>query len=229
LTTCCLTCCGLRPLCLLGAGLHSWATVLHKPEVVRSWTMMTSPSICRRSWRGWSHSEFEGSFTLMFMMWACSRKGRWTLTFPLSSALLVGVLWWDFGEVHYWWRGSDRLSTRWRDRDTLRQCCVPPLTHRPASSTTSLLTMASNLMPKSCKDLSLGEYPGCSGMNGCSVYPVPQFSSHFITCLIIHIIITPGMHPSSNYLLIVKKSVLSCLIKLSHKTWLGYTSFFAWD
>jgi hypothetical protein len=24
---------------------------------------------------------------------------------------------------------------------------------------------------------------------------VPHFSSHFITCLVIHIIITPGMHP----------------------------------
>jgi hypothetical protein len=31
------------------------------------------------------------------------------------------------------------------------------LTHKLASSTTSSVTMASNLMPKSCKDLSLGE------------------------------------------------------------------------
>jgi hypothetical protein len=31
------------------------------------------------------------------------------------------------------------------------------LTHRPASSKTSSVTMASNLMPKSCKDLSLEE------------------------------------------------------------------------
>jgi hypothetical protein len=67
------------------------------------------------------------------------------------------VLWWDFWEVHYWWRGSDGSSTRWRDRDALRRCCVPPLTHRPASSTTSSVTMASNLMLKSYKDLSSGE------------------------------------------------------------------------
>jgi hypothetical protein len=52
LTTCCSTCCGLHPLCLLGTGPRSWATVLHKPEVVRSWMMMTSPSIHHKSWRG---------------------------------------------------------------------------------------------------------------------------------------------------------------------------------
>jgi hypothetical protein len=110
-----------------------------------------------RSWRGWCHSEFESSFTLMFTMWTNSRKGRWTSTFPLSSMPLVGVFWWDFEEVHYWWRGSDRSSTWCWDRDALRRCCVPPSTHRPASSTTSSVTMASNLMRKSCKDLSLGE------------------------------------------------------------------------
>jgi hypothetical protein len=80
-----LTYCGLRPLCLFGTGPHSWATVLHKPQVIRSWTMMTSPSIRRRSWRGWSHSEFESSFTLVFTMWTYSRKGRWT---PTSHTLL---------------------------------------------------------------------------------------------------------------------------------------------
>jgi hypothetical protein len=41
---------------------------LHKPEVIRSWTIMTSPSIRRKSWRGWSHSEFKSSFTLVFTM-----------------------------------------------------------------------------------------------------------------------------------------------------------------
>jgi hypothetical protein len=51
-------------------------------------------------------------------------------------------------------------------------------------------------------------------MSGCSVCPVPHFSSHFIICFVIHIIITPGMHPSGNYLLIVKKKCLS----LSNKT-----------
>jgi hypothetical protein len=60
-----------------------------------------------------------------------------------------------FRGIHYWWRGFDRSSTRWRDRDELRRCCVPPLTHRPASSTTSSVTMASNLMLKSCKDFNL--------------------------------------------------------------------------
>jgi hypothetical protein len=85
------------------------------------------------------------------------KKGRWMSTFPLSSAPLVGVLGWDFWEVHYWWRGSDRSSTRWRDRDMLRWCCFPPSTHRLASSTTSSITMASSLMLNSCKDLSLGE------------------------------------------------------------------------
>jgi hypothetical protein len=94
-------------------------------------------------------------------------------------------------------------STRWRDRDVLRRCCIPPSAHRPTSSTTSLVTMASNLMLKSSKDLSLGEWPRCSGLSGCSVCHVPRFSSHFITCLVIHIIITPSMHPSSNYLLVV--------------------------
>jgi hypothetical protein len=42
-------------------------------------------------------------------------------------------------------------------------------------------------------------------MSGCSVCPVPHFSSHFISCLVIHIIITPGMYPSSKYLLVVLK------------------------
>jgi hypothetical protein len=107
---------------------------------------MTSPSIDQRSWRGWSHSKFKSSFTLVFMMWTYTRNGRWKSTFPLSSAPLVGVLWWDFREVHCWWRGSDRLSTWWRDRDALGRCCLPPLTHRPASSTTSSVTMASNLV-----------------------------------------------------------------------------------
>jgi hypothetical protein len=45
-------------------------------------------------------------------------------------------------------------------------------------------------------------------MSGCSVCPIPHFSSHFITYLVIHIIVTLGRHPSSNYLLVVKKSVL---------------------
>jgi hypothetical protein len=141
----------------------SWCSIaqlsysLHKPEVVGSWMTMPSPSIRRRSWRGWSHSEFNSSFTIVFTMWTYSRKGRRPSTFPLSSVPLVGVLWWDFGEVHYWWRGSNRSSTRWRRRDALRRCCIPRSTHRLASSTTSSVTMASNLMPKSCKDLSLGE------------------------------------------------------------------------
>jgi hypothetical protein len=51
-------------------------------------------------------------------------------------------------------------------------------------------------------------------MSGCFVCPVPHFSSHFITYLVIHIIITAVMHPSSNYVLVVKKK---CLI-LSNKT-----------
>jgi hypothetical protein len=37
---------------------------------------------------------------------------------------------------------------------------IPPSTHRPASSTISLVTMASNLMLKSHKDLSLGSSRG---------------------------------------------------------------------
>jgi hypothetical protein len=41
-------------------------------------------------------------------------------------------------------------------------------------------------------------------MSGCSVCPVPHLSSHFITCLVIHIIITSGIHPSNNYLLVAK-------------------------
>jgi hypothetical protein len=40
----------------------------------------------------------------------------------------------------------------------LKRCCVPPSTHRPASSTTSSVTMAVNLMLKSCKDLSLKRF-----------------------------------------------------------------------
>jgi hypothetical protein len=36
---------------------------------------MTSPSIHQRSWRGWSHSEFKSSFTLVFTMCTYSRKG----------------------------------------------------------------------------------------------------------------------------------------------------------
>jgi hypothetical protein len=214
MTTWCLTCCGLRPLCLLGVGPHSWATVLHKRKILRSWTTMTSASIHRSSWRDWCHFEFESSFTLIFMMWTYPRKRRWTSTFPLSSVPLVGVLWWDFGQAHYWSRGSNRSSTRWRDRDALRRCCVPPSTHKMTSSTTSSVTMTSNLMPKSCKDLNLGEWPGCSGMSGCSVCPIPHFYSHFITCFVVHIIFIHGMHPSSNYLLVVKKKCLN----LSNKT-----------
>jgi hypothetical protein len=42
--------------------------------------------------------------------------------------------------------GIRQIDTRWRDRDALGQCCVPPSTHKPASSTTSSITMASNLM-----------------------------------------------------------------------------------
>jgi hypothetical protein len=56
-----------------------------------------------------------------------------------------------------WWRGSSGSSTRSRDRDLLRRCCIPPSTHRPASSTTSSVTMALNLILKYCKDLCLGE------------------------------------------------------------------------
>jgi hypothetical protein len=33
----------------------------------------------------------------------------------------------------------------------------PPSTHKPTSSINSSITMASNLMLKSCKDLTLGE------------------------------------------------------------------------
>jgi hypothetical protein len=137
----------------------SWhrAVQLSYSPVVRSWMVMTSPSICHRRWRGWSHSEFESSFTLVFMMWTYSRNGRWMSTFPLSSAPLFGVLWWDFWEVRYWWRGSDVSGTRWRDMEALRRCCVPPSTHIPASSTTTSVPMASNLMLKCCKDLSLRE------------------------------------------------------------------------
>jgi hypothetical protein len=46
-------------------------------------------------------------------------------------------------------------------------------------------------------------------MSGCSFCSVPHFSSHFITYFVIHIIITPDMYPSSNYLLIVLKKCLS--------------------
>jgi hypothetical protein len=70
---------------------------------------------------------------------------------------------------------TDYKSEALTDRDALKQCCIPPSTHRPTSSTTSSVTMTSNLMLQSCKDLRLGELPGCSGMSGCSVYPVPHF------------------------------------------------------
>jgi hypothetical protein len=42
-----------------------------------------------------------------------------------------------------------------------------------------------------------------SGMSGCFVCPISHFSSHFITDHVIHIILNPRMHPSSNYLLVV--------------------------
>jgi hypothetical protein len=85
------------------------------------------------------------------------KKGEMDINLPTLFHTIGWSLWWDFWEVHYWWRGSDESSTRWRDRDMLRHCCVPPSTHRPASSTTSSVTMASNLMIKSYKDLSLGK------------------------------------------------------------------------
>jgi hypothetical protein len=85
------------------------------------------------------------------------KKGEMDVNLPTLFRIIGWSLWWDFWEVYYWWRGSDGSSTRWRYRKAQRRCCVPPSTHRPASSTTSSVNMASNLMLKSCKDLSLGE------------------------------------------------------------------------
>jgi hypothetical protein len=48
------------------------------------------------------------------------RKGEMDVDFPTLFRTVGWVLWWDFWEVHYWWRGSDGSSTWWRDRDALR-------------------------------------------------------------------------------------------------------------
>jgi hypothetical protein len=146
---CCSTCCGLHPLCLLAQ------TRGHKIMDNDDISIYMSEELERlESLRVWEfvHTHVYGVNLL--------KKGGWMSTFPLSFVMLVGVLWWDFREVHYWWRGSGRWSTWWRDRDALRWCCVPPSTYRTTSSTTSSVTMASNLMPKSCKDLSLGSSQG---------------------------------------------------------------------
>jgi hypothetical protein len=74
------------------------------------------------------------------------KKGEMDIDLPTLFRTVVDVLWWDFREVNFWWSGSDRSNTQWRDRDALRRCCVPPLTHRPASLITSSVAMASNLM-----------------------------------------------------------------------------------
>jgi hypothetical protein len=50
------------------------------------------------SWRGWSHSKFESSFTLMFTMWTYLRKGDWCR--PSHSLL------------HHWLEFCDEISTK---------------------------------------------------------------------------------------------------------------------
>jgi hypothetical protein len=105
---------------------------------------------------------------------------------PPLPGTLTGTLLWICTLV----MGLTRLSTRWKGSDdsndewmTLHTCkwrYKPPLTHRLAWCTTSLVTLGLTLLLKSCRDLSLGEVPGCPGISPHLSHFVP---SYFIICL----------------------------------------------
>jgi hypothetical protein len=81
--------------------------------------------------------------------------GTLTGTLLWSSTLVMGLT-----RLSVRWKGSDDSSIRWMTLHTHRQRCKPPSTHRPVWCTTSSVTSGLTLMPKSCKDLSLGEVTG---------------------------------------------------------------------
>jgi hypothetical protein len=54
--------------------------------------MMTSASICQRSWRGWCHSEFESSFTHVFTDVNLLKKREMDVDLPT----LFHIVGWSF-------------------------------------------------------------------------------------------------------------------------------------
>jgi hypothetical protein len=120
------------------------------------------------------------------------------------------------------WRGSDGSSTHWRSMRTFKQSCAPPLTHRPTLSTSSSATLASILMLKSHKDLSLGKESGCSSMSGCSSHSISHFS--VISSLVL---LSTSSSPWSSILAIILFSNLKKMFRVSNKKPLaGHGSFF---
>jgi hypothetical protein len=75
------------------------------------------------------------------------------------------------------WRVSDGSCTRWRSMCEFRRNYARPSTPMSMLSTTSLVTLVSILMLKSCKDLSLREESGCAGMSGCSFHSISSLSN----------------------------------------------------
>jgi hypothetical protein len=149
-------------------GIEVWAASVHLAQVAKTPVVIIDSMLLDflrsssfvPSWHRATHLSYS---ELRLRSHSCLRceptQGRGDGCWPSHS---LSCRWLEFcdeisGEVHYWWRGSDGSNTWWRDRDVLRRCCIPPSTHRLALSTTSSVTMASNLMLKSCKDLSLGE------------------------------------------------------------------------
>jgi hypothetical protein len=104
---------------------------------------------------------------------------------PLPGTLTGTLLWistsvMGLTRLSTRWKGSDDSSDEWMTLHTCKRRYKPPLTHRPAWCTTSLVTLG---LLKSYKDLSLGEVPGCPGMSPHLSHFVPSYSSYFIICL----------------------------------------------
>jgi hypothetical protein len=78
---------------------------------------------------------------------------------PTGTTPSRGISVTGWNKQNPWWRGLDGVRVGWMSSSTCRQIYTCPSTHSLACCTTSLTTLASTLMLKSCKDFCLWEGP----------------------------------------------------------------------
>jgi hypothetical protein len=100
-----------------------------------------------------------------------------------------------------WWKGSDRSRAVWMSLSACRRRYTRPSTHRPVCYTASSTTLASTLMLKSYKDLSLRRDWSTSYGQSFSSRFIPSFSNYPLQ-VSLSVIITSCMYPSLSLLLV---------------------------
>jgi hypothetical protein len=123
------------------------------------------------------------------------------LSSPTGTTPSRGISVTGWTKQNVWWKGSDRSRAVWMSLSACRRRYTRPSTHRPVCYTASSTTLASTLMLKSYKDLSLRRDWSTSYGQSFSSRFIPSFSNYPLQ-VSLSVIITSCMYPSLSLLLV---------------------------